>query len=80
MNKSEIMFTKTASRQCTGTLQYLLNESATEAKYLFKYVIVNRAIKHKKKKKKVIKHLIRLGLNKNRLLKIIVFIAFCFMC
>lgn len=52
MNKSEIMFTKTASRQCTGTLQYLLNESATEAKYLFKYVIVNRAIKHKKKEEK----------------------------
>lgn len=80
MNISEIMFTKTVSLQCTGTLQYLLNESATEAKYLFKYVIVNRTIKHKKKKKKVIKHLIRLSLNKNRLLRIIVFIAFCFMC
>lgn len=79
MNISEIMFTKTASLQCTGTLQHLLNESATEAKYLFKYVIVNRTIKHKKKKK-VIKHLIRLSLNKNRLLKIIVFIAFCIMC
>lgn len=46
------MFTKTASLQCTGTLQYLLNESATEAKYLFKYVIVNRTIKHKKKEEK----------------------------
>lgn len=51
MNIFEIMFTKTASLQCTGTLQYLLNESATEAKYLFKYVIVNRTIKHKKEEK-----------------------------
>lgn len=51
MNIFEIMFTKTASLQCTGTQQYLLNESVTKAKYLFKYVIVNRTIKHKKEEK-----------------------------
>lgn len=51
MNIFEIMFTKTASLQCTGTLQYLLNESATESKYLFNMSLLIEQLNIKKEEK-----------------------------